>query len=153
MSAIDALAREGGSLARALDALSPLADLLVRAYVSWEFFKSGLTKIQSWETTISLFEYEYDVPWLDPVTAAYLGTAAELALPVLIVLGLLARLSAIGLFVFNAVAVYSYWSFLGSPDGAAGLNQHIYWGLLLLVPIFHGANKLSLDYLMNRKLR
>lgn len=134
----------------ALDLISPIADLVIRLYVAWEFFKSGLTKIQSWETTKMLFEYEYNVPLLSPTIAALLGTVAELALPVLLAVGLFTRLFGIALFVFNIVAVYAYWSFLGGPNGTAGLNQHIYWGLLLLVPIFHGAGKLSVDQLLRR---
>ncbi len=135
-----------------LDLISPIADLLIRVYVAWEFFKSGLTKIQSWETTKILFEYEYNVPLLSPSLAALLGTAAELVLPVMLIVGLFTRLAGIGLFVFNIVAVYAYWSFLGGPNGTAGLNQHIYWGLLLLVPICHGAGKLSADQLLRRFL-
>jgi putative oxidoreductase len=61
------------------------------------FFRSGLTKIQSWETTLTLFEFEYAVPLLPPVAAANLGTAAGLFLPALLALGLLGRLSALGL--------------------------------------------------------
>lgn len=136
----------------ALDTISPIADLVIRCYVAWDFFKSGLTKIQSWETTKMLFEYEYNVPLLSPSVAALLATVGELVLPVLLVVGLLTRLSGIGLFVLNAVAVYAYWSFLGSADGTAGLNQHIYWGLLLLVPIFHGPGKLSVDDWLKRVL-
>lgn len=151
MSVIEGIVTAVRPLTRGLGFLSPVADLVIRLYVTWEFFKSGLTKIQSWDSTLMLFEYEYEVPLLDPTTAAYLGTAAELALPVLVAVGLLTRLSAIALFMFNIVAVYAYWSFLGSDDGVAGLNQHIYWGLLLLVPIFHGPNKLSLDHLLTEK--
>jgi putative oxidoreductase len=151
MSAIEGVMKAARPLTQGLDAISPLPDLVIRLYVAWEFFKSGLTKIQSWDTTLMLFEYEYEVPFLDPAIAAYLGTVAELVLPALVAIGLVTRLSAIGLFAFNVVAVYAYWSFLGSDDGTAGLNQHIYWGLLLLVPIFHGPNKLSLDCLLTRK--
>ena len=141
-----------GKAASGLDFLSPVADVVIRCYVAWEFFKSGLTKIQSWETTKVLFEYEYNVPLLPSGTAALLGTVAELVLPVLLAVGLFTRLAGIGLFVFNIVAVYAYWAFLGSADGTAGLNQHIYWGLLLLVPIFHGPGKLAVDQLLKRLL-
>jgi hypothetical protein len=49
-----------------------------RLYVAWVFFKSGLTKLNNWEGTLELFEYEYVVPVLDSVTAAYLATFVEL---------------------------------------------------------------------------
>jgi putative oxidoreductase len=126
--------------------LSPLLDLGIRIVVASVFLKSGLTKIASWSTTIALFENEYAVPLLPPVTAAYLGTAAELGLPVLLLFGLGTRAAAIALFVFNIIAVVSY------PDlSEVGLRDHEYWGLLMLVTIFHGPGKLSLDHLIGRR--
>lgn len=129
-----------------LDWLSPLSILGIRLWVAWVFFRSGLTKIKSWDSTVYLFEYEYAVPLLSPEIAAYLGTAAELALPVLVAFGIAGRFSAIGLFVFNIVAVLSY------PDlNAAGVRDHQVWGLMLLVPLLHGPGKLSVDYLLCKK--
>ena len=125
--------------------LAPVSDLLVRLWVANVFFKSGLTKFQSWDTTVLLFTYEYQVPFLSPATAALLGTAAELILPVLLALGLAGRLSAAALFVFNIIAVISY------PDlMEAGLRDHQLWGILLLITLTHGPGKLSLDYLIGK---
>jgi putative oxidoreductase len=78
-----------------------------RLYVAWVFFKSGLTKLNNWESTLELFEYEYVVPVLDSVSAAYLATVGELVLPVLLALGLFSRKAALGLFIVNYVAVIS----------------------------------------------
>ncbi|HFE48507.1 MAG TPA: DoxX family protein [Chromatiaceae bacterium] len=152
MSALQTLAKPYGLFTRLLDGLAPLFDLAVRLWVAWAFIKSGLTKIQSWETTKMLFEYEYNVPLLSPEHAALLGTLAELSLPLLVAVGLLGRASALGLFVFNAVAVYAYSSFLFSGEGAAGLQQHILWGTMLLITVFHGPGRLSLDHLLCRWL-
>jgi putative oxidoreductase len=130
-----------------LNAASPLVDLGIRLYVAAVFFQSGLTKIASWSTTLALFENEYAVPLLPPDVAALLGTAAELSLPVLLVAGLGTRAAAAALFVFNAVAVLSY------PDlSPAGLQQHQLWGLLILVTIFHGPGRWSIDRLIARRL-
>src|SRR3954471_4532739 len=41
--------------------LAPLLDLAVRFWLARVFFMSGLTKIQSWDSTLSLFENEYAV--------------------------------------------------------------------------------------------
>lgn len=124
----------------ALETAKPVVDLIVRLWVANVFFKSGLTKISNWDSTLSLFENEYQVPLLSPELAAYLGTAAELGLPILLALGLGTRFAALALFVFNVIAVISY------PDlSPAGLNEHIYWGLLMLVTIVHGGGKLALD--------
>ena len=125
--------------------LAPVSDLLVRLWVANVFFKSGLTKFQSWDSTVLLFTYEYQVPFLSPATAALLGTAAELILPVLLALGLAGRLSAAALFVFNIIAVISY------PDlMEAGLRDHQLWGILLLITLTHGPGKLSLDYMIGK---
>jgi len=131
---------------RGLQALAPALDLGVRLFVASVFFKSGLTKIATWSSTISLFENEYAVPLLPPEIAAYLGTGVELLFPVLLVVGLGTRFSALVLFVFNIVAVVSY------PDlGEVGLRDHQTWGLLLLVTLLHGPGKLSLDHLVARR--
>jgi putative oxidoreductase len=128
-----------------LNFLAPVIDLTVRLWVAAVFFKSGLTKIQSWDTTLLLFENEYQVPFLSPETAALLGTGAELVLPVLLALGLGSRFAAFALFVFNIVAVISYPELEG-----IGIEQHQVWGILLLVTLLHGPGKLSLDALLGR---
>lgn len=128
-----------------LNSLTPIVDLAARLWVAMVFFKSGLTKIQSWDTTILLFTNEYHVPLLSPQAAALLGTGAELALPVFLALGLGTRLAAAGLFVFNIVAVISYPELEG-----AGLEQHYVWAILLAVTFAHGPGALSLDRLLAR---
>ena len=129
-----------------LDKLTPLLDLAIRLGVANVFWRSGLTKIASWDTTLALFENEYTVPLLPPDIAAVLGTGTELFFPVLLFLGLGTRFAAAVLFVFNIVAATSY------PDlSEAGRMQHFYWGVLLLVPLFHGPGKISVDYFLRRK--
>ena len=126
-----------------LQRLSPLFDLAIRLYVARVFILSGLVKLQSWDSTLALFENEYEVPLLPPEIAAYMGTGAELILPVFLALGLGGRFFAFALFVFNAVAVLSY------PDlTPAGLKDHILWGSLLLVTLFHGPGPLAADRLL-----
>ncbi len=142
------VAKPYGLATAGLNALAPLFDLALRLYVAWVFFRSGLVKIQSWDTTLYLFENEYEVPFLPPELAAYLGTAAELTLPVFLALGLGTRLFALALFAFNAVAVISY------PElSPAGLKDHFLWGALLLVTLFHGPGRLSLDAWLCRRIR
>ena len=126
--------------------LAPLLDLIVRIWLARVFFLSGLTKLQSWDSTLSLFENEYHVPLLPPELAAYMGTFTELFFPVLLVLGLGTRFAAGVLFVFNIIAVISY------PDlGEVGLKDHQYWGLLLLLPLLHGPGKISIDHFIRRR--
>jgi len=124
----------------ALEALQPAAQLLARFYVAKVFFLSGLTKLRDWDITLALFTDEYHVPLLSPALAAWLGTASELALPVMLVLGLAGRASAIGLFVLNAVAVISL-----SDIGEAALQLHLFWGSLLLGLALWGPGRWSVD--------
>ncbi|WML84933.1 DoxX family protein [Thiothrix subterranea] len=131
--------------------LKPLTLLGFRLYVAWAFFASGLTKVQSWSSTLSLFEDEYVVPILSPELAAYLGTAAELVLPVLLAVGLLTRPAALGLFVFNIVAVISY-PYLFTIEGAGGFWQHVVWGAMLWTVFVFGPGKWSLDFPLSRRL-
>jgi len=133
---------------KVLPGITSLVDLAVRLFVAAVFFKAGLVKIQSWDTTILLFTNEYHVPLLSPYLAAVLGTAAELTLPVFLALGLGTRLAAAALFVFNIVAVISYPELEG-----AGLEQHYVWGILLAVTIVHGPGLASLDRLVSRFFR
>lgn len=126
---------------RGLNALAPLGDLVIRLWVANVFWKSGLTKIQSFDTTLQLFRYEYSVPLLSPEVAAYLATFSELSFSVLLAIGLAGRFSATALFILNAVAVISYPAL--EPYAVI---QHQLWGLLLLVPFFHGPGKLSVDH-------
>jgi putative oxidoreductase len=133
---------------KTLDFLAPLGDLAARLWVAQAFWLSGLNKFQSFDTTILLFENEYQVPLLPPVLAAYAGTFTELFFPVLLALGLGGRFAALVLFGFNIIAVISY------PDlNPAGLFQHQAWGLVLLLLLLHGPGRLSLDHLIGRLVR
>lgn len=114
--------------------------LALRLWLAWLFFKSGLSKLDDWDTTVFLFTEEYQVPLLPPPLAAFAATAAELILPLLLTLGLATRFAALGLFILNAVAVISYPVLEGSA-----LDFHYQWGLMLLVLLAFGAGKLSLD--------
>lgn len=128
-----------------LTSIAPAGDLLLRFWLAHAFFVSGLTKIQSWDSTLYLFENEYAVPLPPPELAAYAGTFVELVFPVLLTLGLGGRLAAGVLFLFNLVAVMSY------PDlGPAGIEQHQVWGLMLLIALLHGPGKWSLDEWIGR---
>jgi putative oxidoreductase len=145
MTMIQSLARAAKPVVGTLNCLAPALDLGIRLWVANVFWKSGLTKIASWDSTVMLFTHEYQVPLLSPEIAASLATVTELVFPVLLVLGLGGRLSAAVLFVFNIVAVISY------PElNEVGLKDHTYWGILLLVTLLHGPGKFSLDHLIGR---
>jgi len=129
-----------------------LLSLAIRLYVGWAFFKSGLTKIQDWETTLFLFQDEYQVPVLPPELAAWMGTAGELILPLLLFVGLFSRPAAVGLFIVNAMALISYPA-LFEFECPAAVQDHFYWGAMLLVVAMFGPGRLSLDALIARLAR
>jgi putative oxidoreductase len=127
-----------------------VGDLLARLWVANVFIKSGLSKIQDWNTTVVLFKYVYSTPLMSPTVAAYIGTGAEFVLPVLLVLGLGGRIAIFAFFIYNLMCAISF-HFLWTPAGTSGLDDHIVWGLLLMMLMFHGAGKISLDHLLHKK--
>ncbi len=125
---------------------TPLLLLFTRLWVANVFLKSGYLKITTWDSTLYLFEEEYQVPLIPWELAAYLGTAAELILPVFLLLGLLTRPMAFVLFVFNIIAVISYpvlWE--------GGFYDHQLWGLMILINIVWGAGQISVDQLLKKR--
>jgi len=140
--------RAGEHAIGALQRLQPLALLGARLYLASVFFRSGLTKLRDWDTTLALFRDEYHVPLLNPSVAAFMGTGAELALPVLLVLGLFGRFAAAGLTILNIVAVLSL---MDLPDAA--LMGHVFWGSLLLALLLWGPGAVSLDRFVVPRLR
>lgn len=147
LTALAPLLRLWSRFVDALEALQPAAQLGARLYVAQVFFMSGLTKIHDWDTTLALFADEYQVPLLPPPVAAVMGTAGELVLPVLLLLGLGGRFAALGLSVVNAVAVVSL-----AEIAPAALQQHVFWGSLLLALVLWGPGKWSLDSLLAPRL-
>ena len=120
--------------------------LFTRLWVASIFLKSGYLKFTTWDSTLYLFEEEYQVPFIPWEMAAYLGTAAELILPVFLILGLLTRPAAAVLFVFNIIAVISYpviWE--------SGFYDHQLWGLMILINVVWGAGALSADQLLKKR--
>ena len=140
MMMVNALVARAQSAIAVLERLQPLAQLAARLTVAQAFFASGLTKIRDWETTIALFENEYQVPLLSPAVAALAGTAGELVLPVLLALGLAGRFAALGLTVVNVVAVLSL-----AELAPAAAQQHLFWGSLLAALVLWGPGRWSVD--------
>jgi putative oxidoreductase len=131
---------------RLLGNLESLFLFATRVWVSWEFLKSGWLKITSWQNTLFLFHNEYRVPLLPPGLAALVGTAGELAFPVLLIAGVAGRWSAAGLFAVNVMAVVSYAHVLLSEGFEAAVGQHYLWGFALLVLAVFGPGRISVDH-------
>ncbi len=118
-------------------------EFMMRIAVGAAFFRSGLVKIKSWDSTVGLFRDEYQVPLLPPQLAAYMAATCELTMPVLLLFGLASRFAALVLLGMTCVIqVFVYpenW-----PD-------HILWASILGYLAVRGPGKLSLDYLVARK--
>ena len=116
------------------------ATLAARVFVGMAVFRSGLTKIADWDTTLALFADEYHVPLLPTHVAAVAGTFGELFFPVLLITGLFGRFSALSLSFVNIVAVLSL-----AEIAPAALQQHQFWGSLLLGLVLWGPGNWSVD--------
>ena len=133
-----------------LEWFSPLSILGLRLWVANVFYSSGILKLPqgflgigqgNWDTTLILFTHEHPVPFLAPEVAAVMGTAMEILAPVALVLGLGARLGAVGLLTMTAVIEFTYQH---SPE-------HIVWALFLSVILLQGPGKISLDHFIRKK--
>ncbi|MBB3119475.1 MULTISPECIES: DoxX family protein [Telluria group] len=127
-----------------------MLSLVLRFYVGSQFFKAGLLKVSDWGATLALFNDEYKVPLLPPDLAAYLGAGGELLLPVLLFAGLMMRPAALALLAVNILAVLSYPQLFGFECPAA-LNDHFYWGVLLVVLAVFGPGRFSIDSILARQ--
>ena len=122
----------------ALERVPPsVVTLLMRLGIAAVFFKSGLTKIASWQATVQLFAMEYQVPVLPPELAATLAATFELACPVLIVLGLATRLGALALLGMTAVIQLFVY-----PEN---WSEHLLWASVLIYLVTRGAGTISID--------
>lgn len=126
---------------------APVLDLIVRVTIGLVFFRSGLQKLQDWESTIFLFADEYKVPLLAPELAATLGTFNELVMPLLLFVGLASRLAALPLMGMTLIIQFV----LGGANPAFDKAEHFFWLILLATIVIRGPGKLSVDHLISRK--
>ena len=134
---------------------SPIAEsimlLFARVSLAGIFWRSGRTKVEegTWltlsENAKTLFQEEYASVPLPSEFAAWLALGAEHLFPVLLVLGLLTRISALALFIMTMVIqIFVY------PD--AWWQVHIIWVALAMALMVRGAGRFSLDHvLVSRK--
>ncbi len=145
--ALDPQSRDAGLIAR-LDRLRSsaarfpmsLLEFGMRLAVGATFFRSGMNKLESFNTAIALFRDEYRLPLLPPDVAAYIGTTIELTAPVLLVLGVFARLGAAALLVMTLTI-----QFLVYPEN---WPEHLMWASILAYVLSRGPGALSIDRLV-----
>ena len=143
MPALPAPVARWNRLAQELESLighSFLA-LCCRISIAAIFFFSGRTKVDGLlsvnDSAYLLFREEYKVPLLPPDIAAHLATYAEHLVPLLLVLGLATRFSALALLGMTAVIqVFVY---------PAAWPTHLGWAAILLYLTAKGAGAVSVD--------
>jgi len=135
-----------GFLNRAADRLSALVGhdalaLVNRVAIAAVFWLSGRTKVDGVltvnDTAIALFADEYRLPLLPPELGAHLAAYAEHLFPLLLVLGLFTRWSALAL--LGMTAVIQFFVYPGAWP------THLTWAACLLYLIGRGAGAVSLD--------
>ena len=137
-----------------------LIALVARFSIAAVFWKSGQTKVEGlaidivdgrfslgWprlaDSAVDLFRDEYKVPLLSPELAAPLAATAEHFLPVLLLIGLATRLSALGLLAMTAVIqIFVY-------PGA--YPTHGVWAAVLLYLVATGPGAVSIDRWLARR--
>ena len=130
--------------------------IAARLAIASVFWRSAQTKISGWDfldqswqfynlsqSTMVLFEYEYNLPLINYKIAAYLATFNEFFLSIAILIGFMTRLTAFGFLAMTTVIqIFVY------PDA---WPTHILWVAILLYLIKNGAGQFSLDYLLFQK--
>lgn len=134
--------------------------LLGRFAIAMTFWVSGQTKVEGLvldpigrtvefgmprlsDSALELFRSEYALPVLPPELAAYLAATAEHVLPLLLLLGLATRVSALGLLVMTLVIqIFVY---------PLAFPTHAMWATVLIYLIARGPGALSLDHLFTRR--
>lgn len=118
--------------------------LIDRVAIAAIFFMSGRTKVDGWlsvtQGTYTLFREEYKLPLIPVEIAAHAAVWAEHLFPLLLVLGLFTRLSALALLGMTLVIQLFVY-----PDA---WPTHLSWAGLLLYLLGRGAGTLSLDRLL-----
>ncbi len=139
-----------------------LVALLGRFSIAAVFWKSGQTKVEGFvidlidgqfdlgiprlsQSALALFKDEYRLPLIAPEIAAPMAALAEHALPVLLLLGLATRFSALGLLGMTLVIQVLVY------PGA--YPTHGVWATVLLYLIAKGPGVVSVDYLLARRYR
>jgi putative oxidoreductase len=137
-----------------------LIAFIARFSIASVFWKSGQTKIQGltidivngdfklgWprlsDSVIALFKDEYRLPLIAPEIAAPMAAFAEHFFPLMILLGLATRLSALALLGMTlTIQLFVY------PDA---YSVHGTWAAVLLYLMVNGPGKLSVDHWIARR--
>ncbi|MGC1350891.1 MAG: DoxX family protein [Xanthobacteraceae bacterium] len=122
--------------------------LCARVFPAAVFWQSGQTKVAGFHlkpSAVALFQNEYQLPVIDPATAAYLSAIGEHVLPVLLVLGLATRFAALGLLFMTAVIEIFVYPLAWPTHGV--------WATCFVLLIARGPGEVSIDALIARRVK
>jgi putative oxidoreductase len=122
-----------------------LIAVIARISVGTVFWRSAMTKIEGFSiksSTFYLFENDYRIPVLPPELAAYLATATEITMPLLLWSGFLTRFAATMLLAMTLVIEIFVF-----PNA---FDTHGVWAVSLLYLMKYGPGRFSLDHLLQR---
>ena len=131
-----------------------LSMLILRLFAAYEFLESGLQKWngENWFSEInSQFPFPFNI-FPDSLNWN-LAMYAELLLPVLLLLGLATRLSALGLIIVTAVAWAAVHAGLGYNVCDNGYKMALIYIVVLIPLLLQGAGTWSLDQLIKHRFR
>lgn len=127
-----------------------LLALFLRVVIAQVFWASGQTKVEGFftikDSTYALFAEEYRVPLLPSDVAAVMATIAEHVFPILLVIGLATRLSALGLIGMTMVIQLFVY-----PEAWWGV--HSLWLGILMVIVARGPGAISIDAQIFKRTR
>jgi putative oxidoreductase len=135
---------------RAIAAMSAIPEWLIalvaRLSIAGVFWQSGQTKVEGFtvtENAVALFQDEYKLPLISPWLGAHLAAFAEHLFPVLLVIGLATRFSALALLIMTLVIQILVYPSAWPTHGT--------WAACLLFIMARGPGTFSLDALIARR--
>ena len=128
-----------------------LSMLIIRLFIAWEFWEAGKNKLdgRNWfDSVVDDFPFPFNVIPTD--ISWFIATWTEILGAVAIAVGLATRFWAFSLIILDIVAWYTVHADNGYNVCSNGFKLPLIYLLLLLVLLFSGAGKLSIDYIISR---
>lgn len=128
--------------------------LVVRVYWGWQLSQNGWGKLHNLPHVTEFFA-SLGLP-APGFTAAFVS-GFEFVAGILLALGLLSRIAALGVFIDMTTAYWagdrdSFLAFFSNPNKFAGADPFVFWFVALIILII-GPGKWSLDALLRRRMR
>jgi putative oxidoreductase len=128
--------------------------LAIRLYWGWQFAMVGWAKLHNLAHVTEFFQ-SLHLP--APAFTAAFVSSFEFVAGILLALGLLSRITALGIVIDMSVAYLTadhdaLLQVFSSPDKFYGATPFIFWFVGLIV-LFFGPGQFSLDTLLNRVMR